>query len=100
MANTVKTEGCMVEVSAIDSDYAPAEVWRLHSIKFYPGATDDIVKIFNDDAAGIESCRLLSADGEPRIEYMGGERYSPFLDFSASTLTAGSKVVFIKKTTK
>ncbi len=96
MANTVTEQGATIEISAIDSDYDAAEVMAIHSIKLYPGAADDLCRIFNAAVTSVEFCKLQSSDGDPRIEYFDGMRFNPVLDFSESTLSANSKVVIIR----
>lgn len=68
---------------------------RVHSIMFYPGAASDKVAILEKDANGTHIFPLVEALGTqyPIIHYLGGDKVKPFIDFSASVLSAGATVV-------
>ena len=94
MANTVTTSdnGKVIELSALDSDYDPAQQIALQDIQFFPGAAADVCVFKTDDDAGPTLCRLESLDGEPRVKYFHGSQHA-YLDYSAGTYTAGAKVL-------
>ena len=108
-ANTVNdtgTVGRVIELSSIDSDFslvaragytqyatggAPIEM-----VLFFPGAANDILVLRDTTAdTGPIITKMKSLDGEPRVMYFRGTKIKPVLDYSDSTLTAGSLVIFI-----
>ena len=100
MANTIIEKGNFYSLEDIDSDWsALAEVTNWEAVKFFPGAIDDILVIKEEDASGPVIAKLISHDGEGRIDREMSSASRPFLDFSDCTLTAGSIVTFIKKIT-
>jgi len=102
-ANTVNpVEGC-VTVSSIDSDYTFATTFpsdtsglRLVSIRFNPGAADDVCIIKNGSDTGPElfNSGKCVDEYDPRIEYYHSVIRRPYLDFSAGTYSSGSTVTF------
>ena len=96
MANTVVSSAGFTAISAMDSDYDVGEVIPVHSIKFYPADISDLLVVFEGGPSGPEACRLLSSDGEPRIEYFDGNSWTPYIDFSACTLGVGHKVIIVR----
>ena len=96
-ANTVTTNGKIVEVSAIDSDWNPQASYKIVSITFVPGAVSDACVIKNGSATAATVFHAISGDGEPRVAYFMGETLVPFLDFSDGTFSAGAKVIILKE---
>ena len=95
MADDVVKTGIFVEISGISKDYDYGSDASIHSIKFYPGAANDVLVIFNKAVGLAEGCKLMSVDAEPRIEYFEGNIWWPVIDFSASTLSANHKVIIV-----
>lgn len=97
--NTIPNDRLGVEISAMDEDYNYGSDLRVQSIKFYPGAADDELVVFDKSTSGVEMCRLVSSDGEPRIEYFHGNIWHPYIDYSACTLSSNHKVVIVRDRT-
>jgi hypothetical protein len=95
MANTINSQGPVVEISAMDSDWT-GEQRSLQSIQFNPGDTNDILVVKQGDASGpvIFQTKADSASDEV-IKYFHKIGLQPFIDYSACTLSAGHKVIVI-----
>ena len=92
----------ILEITGIVGDWnyedSKPDTWssrpRLCSIRFNPGAASDKLLVTEQVASGPEIFYARCADAnDQRIEYYHGSRYTPFIDFSGSTLSAGHKVV-------
>ena len=67
---------------------------RVNAILFWPGATDDILIIKQATTSGDVIVQMKSADGEHKAFYPKGAQMIPYIDYTNSTLSAGSIVVF------
>ena len=94
--NTVTTNGKVIEISAIDSDWNPQASYNIFSITFVPGAISDACVIKNGSATGATLFHAISGDGEPRVQYYFGEGVVPFMDFSDGTFSSGAKVIILR----
>ena len=104
--NTIKYVSPVVEITDIDSDWLYSTATFLGmtsklniiSIQFNPGAAGDQCVILDTNAAGPAIFDVTSYDVyDQRIKYFPQPNagFRPFLDFSAGTYTAGSKVIII-----
>lgn len=101
-ANTVNKSGCIVTVSAMDSDfdlaaagYGPGAGWRLVSIEFFGGAANDRLLVKDGSDTGPEMFdRTIDDVRVPAIKYFMGAEAQPLIDYSECTLSAGHKVIF------
>jgi len=102
-ANTIKSIEGSVTISSIDSDYTFATTFpnstsglRMVSIRFNPGAADDICVIKNGSDTGSElfNSGKCVDEYDVRIEYYNSMIRRPYLDFSAGTYSSGSTVTF------
>ena len=96
-ANTVTSNGQIVEISSIDSDWDSQTAYDVISITFIPGAISDECIIKNGSATGATLFHAVSGDGEPRVQYYFGETIVPFMDFSDGTFSSGAKVIILKE---
>jgi hypothetical protein len=101
MADVIELNG-KLEITSIAADWnyrtSKPDSWpdfpRLASIKFNPGAANDKVKICEESDGGPEIFYVSCSDvNDQRVEYYHGQHATPYIDFSASTLSAGHKVV-------
>jgi len=96
MANTFAYGRKSVGLSAIDSDYSIGDtlganvVPVINFILFKPGAVNDVIDI-RDGEGGPPLLCGTSVDGGPMFIAPCTE-CSPFLDYSACTLTTGAEV--------
>lgn len=90
-----------VEVSNIAADWLfSADITgnpSFKSVKFFPGAADDVLVIKEGSETGPTFCKLVSGDGEGRIDRDISDASKPFIDYSDSDLSAGALVVFVLK---
>ena len=93
MANTINASEIFIEISAMDGDWEPDDILAVHSIELYPGAADDLIRVFAGSVSGPECCKLVSGDGEPRIKYFDGNKFTPVIDFNLCTLSANHKIL-------
>ena len=95
MANTIKRNDPVIELTAIDSDWTGPRR-RLQSIQFNPGASGDVLIIKERDENGPIMFQT-EADGasDEVIKYFHGVELEPFLDVSDCTLSAGHMVIFL-----
>lgn len=93
--NTITSGPGSIEISSIDSDWTAGTNYSIQAFIFIPGAAGDIMVIKSVIDTGPELTRMISSDGESRITYFDGIRLKPMLDFSACTLTAGSKLLIL-----
>jgi hypothetical protein len=89
MANTVTTNGNVITLSALDSDYDFGKRSSWESIQFVPGAAGDILVIKDKTDAGPTLVRFVAQDTGTMVLYDIG-RCWPFLDFSDCTIGAGT----------
>jgi hypothetical protein len=105
-ANTIKFLSHTVDITDIDSDWLYSATLtgvvgsRVHilSIQFNPGAADDQCVILDATDAGPAIFDVTSESVyDQRIKYFNqpSNGFMPFLDFSAGTYTAGSKIIII-----
>ena len=95
MATVVTPSYKQIEVKTIDADWTSPVFLNIASIKFIPGAANDKVTILSGSDAGPLDFYSISLDGEPRVEYFDPpKRSKPCIDLSASTFSAGHKVIF------
>lgn len=101
-ANTITETGNVITITDIDSDWLwtanfsefTAKGVPVISIQFIPGDTDDQCVILNGTAAASEVFNVVAEDAyDQRIQYYFGNPLKLFLDFSAGTYSAGSKVI-------
>lgn len=99
-SNTVTVTNNTIVISAIDSDWKITDTFTGRSkfalvfISFIPGASDDKCVILNGTADTAPVLfQATSGDGEERIMYLHGLEVQLYLDFSAGTYSAGSKVI-------
>lgn len=108
MANTIVSDGDVIELTGIDSDwswfdtltaYAISKVGvPIQSIQFVPGAAADQCVIKNLDASGPTIFDKTCADANDDKEMLyDGEVLKPFLDVSEGTFNAAAKVIIILK---
>lgn len=96
MANTIKSTGRTIEISAIDSDYIMNPEVNVESVVFLPGAVADSIEIreyTGDVTTSPAKTLLVSGDGEPRTQYFR-QRLRLCFEFASGTFTAGAKVIF------
>ena len=96
MANTIKTTGRTIEISAIDSDYTMNPELNVESVVFIPGASGDKIEIreFTGDVTTSPAKTLLySGDGEPRTQYFR-QRLRLCFEFASGTFSVGAKIIF------
>jgi DNA repair ATPase RecN len=95
MANSVTQTGSVINIASIDSDYDLGEALPIHSISFIPGsAADEAVFKHGSDTAAICAYFMISSKDEA-TRYFHGQRLHLYLDFSASTISAGGQIVII-----
>lgn len=102
MAATQKEKNGVLTLTAFDADWyykdSKPEGWpdhpRLLSIKFYPGAANDELFIYEEQDADVD-CFYAKCENtyDQRVEYYHGARALPFIDYTNSTLSSGHKVV-------
>lgn len=101
-ANTITLGANTVVIEDIDSDWTWSDSInnalsgiRVLSIQFNGGAADDQCVIMTDGAAtGAVIFDVTVEDTyDQRLKWFNGVRHKPFLDYSAGTFTAGSKVI-------
>uniref|UniRef100_A0A6M3IPF9 Uncharacterized protein n=1 Tax=viral metagenome TaxID=1070528 RepID=A0A6M3IPF9_9ZZZZ len=68
---------------------------RIASIQFDPGAAADKLVVKDGSDTGAVRCSFGPVDGagDQRIKYFFGARFSPYIDFSDCTLSAGHRVI-------
>jgi len=102
MATELEADGCLELTSiAADWDYTVSKpaTWpalpRLNSIEFHPGAASDrlIVKQRRNTGPARFDSGVVESAGDSRIKYFHGTRVVPYIDDTASTLSANHKVV-------
>ena len=98
MANTEKRASNTITLSDIDEDYTFPDYLELTDIQFLPGAADDKAVFYDAGEQPTENDQpdkltLESDDGLPRVKYYYDGRLLLRLDFSDSTITAGSKII-------
>jgi len=99
MSNETKS-GNFLTLENIDEDWlAPNAVRNWEAVKFFPGAVGDYLLIREGSDAGPVITRLISYDGEGRIDREFSSASQPYLDYDNSQLSAGSIVTFVKKIT-
>lgn len=106
-ANTIIWGEDTIEISAIDSDWTWNETGsgspytgnsrgiKVDYIIFVPGAAADDLSLLEEDANGGElfpNFEVPTLQGY-MIYFFGGKVIKPFLDYSESTLSSGSKVI-------
>jgi hypothetical protein len=94
-ANTVIYDNSVIEISDIDEDWDPGGTYKIISITFVPGGSDDVMVIKKGSGTAATFFYALSTDGEPRVAYYFKEALNPFLDFGDCTLTGGAKVILV-----
>lgn len=96
-ANTVTAGPGSIMISVIDSDWTAPTYYSVFAVIFIPGATNDVAVIKSVSDTGPELTTMKSTDGEARITYFDGLRLKPMLDYSASTLNSGARILIIIK---
>ena len=100
MANTINQTGMIVEITDIDSDWSWLDLFpfadsgvELDSIQFNPGAIDDkcVIKAGSETAVAI--FHVICKDLNEKNKYYKGDVCKTFFDFSASTISAGAKII-------
>lgn len=104
MANTIVSDGHVIDLVAIDTDwnwydtltaYGTSKVGvPIQSIQFIPAATDDKCVIKNGSATGpviFDATGATAYDG--KIVYYHGEELKPFLDVGDGSYNAGARVI-------
>jgi hypothetical protein len=107
MSNTI-VYGKNIDISSIDSDWtwnqtgspyaAEKEGIRVRHIIFMPGAIADKLVIKDGGSTGpsLFPPDPVSLSDSQAIDY-GGEMLKPFIDYSESTLSSGSRVIIMLK---
>ena len=100
--NTVTSFESCIQVSAMDGDWLWSTIttnpkgMKIKAIKFYPGATGDILIIKNGSDSGPTMLKLESLDAEPRWDpSFAGGYFKPVIDYGDCTLSSGASIVFI-----
>lgn len=95
MANSVNITGAITTISSIDSDYDFGDYKPLQAIRFNPAGADTCI-VRNGGASGAEVFNANTAAAtDDRVQYYNGQLISPFLDYSACSLTSGAKVTLV-----
>ncbi len=106
VTETVTKGGFTIVISVIDSDWVwtttlTADKYKngvpVHAIIFQPGAASDKLSIKDGSDSGPRIFpNILAADTtDGKVIYYGGVNLKPVLDYSDSTLSAGSTVIII-----
>lgn len=99
--NTITATRNTITISSIDSDWDIATTWSwasagvyLHSIIFLPGAADDklLITDTNDSGATLFPAVKCADEYDAKVLYYNNY-HRPYLDYSGSTLSAGSVVI-------
>ena len=94
MPTTIATSsnGKVIELSGISSDYDPGQELALQDIQFFPGAASDVCVFKTDSATGPLLCKMVSGDGEPRVKYFSRSQHA-YMDYSDGSYSSGAKIV-------
>jgi hypothetical protein len=102
-ATTVTIGWHTIELTGIDADWTFATQFpakdsiKINAIIFQPGAASDKLSIKDNSDSGVEIFPAIpkvdASDGQ--IVYYWGQHMRPYIDFSASTLSAGHKVIIL-----
>lgn len=99
--------GGFVTLSGIDADWIWTDYFTgnsapvisekgmiINSVKFVPGAANDVLVLKDQANTGAEICELISSTGETKIDSNFGDfHHKPYLDFADSTISNGALVI-------
>lgn len=102
MANTIKQEDMILEISDIDSDWSWTDNFpfaaavRLDSIQFNPGAAADACVIKYGSDAGVAFFDVTCEnESDEKCKYFNCRPLKPVFDFSDSIISAGAKIIIM-----